>query len=94
MQGEKQSMIKKGDKVRVIRIAPDADELTREHISCFLGQTGIVKTEPAWLAREPGKPLGLASADGECMVEFDHACSQHNERSVIFEVYELEKVEN
>ena len=87
-------MIKKGDRVRVIRIAPDADKLTREHISCFIGQMGIVKTEPAWLAREPGKPLGSASADGECMVEFDHACSQHNERSAIFEVNELEKVEN
>ena len=87
-------MIKKGDKVKVIRIAPDADELTREHISCFLGQVGIVKTEPAWLAREPGKPLGLAVADGECWVEFDHSCSQHNETGAIFEVNELEKVEN
>ena len=86
-------MIKKGDKVKVARIAPDADELTREQTSCFLGQIGVVTTEPAWLAREPGKPLGLASANGECMVEFDHACSKHNETSAILEVWELERVE-
>ena len=87
-------MIKKGDKVRVIRIAPDADELTREHVSCFLGQIGVVKTEPAWLGREPGKPLGSLSADGECWVQFDHPCSQHSEKSAIFQVNELERVEN
>ena len=87
-------MIKKGDKVKVIRIAVDADELTRERTSCFLGQVGIVKTDPVWIARKPGRPLGELSADGECWVEFDHPCSQHNETSAIFEVNELEKVEN
>lgn len=87
-------MIKKGDKVKVIRISADADELTREHTTCFLGKIGTVRTEPVWLAREPGKPLGLASADGECWVEFDDACSQHDERGAVFEVNELQKVED
>ena len=86
-------MITKGDKVRVVRIAPDVDELTKEHTSCFLGQIGIVETEPFWLAPEPGKPLGLASANGECSVKFDQPCARHNEKSAIFEVNELEKVE-
>jgi len=86
-------VIRKGDKVKVIRIAHDVDEIAREHVHCFLGQIGIVKTDPFWLAPEPGRPLGLASANGECMVEFDQACPQHNEKSAIFEVYELEKVE-
>lgn len=86
-------MIHKGDKVKVIRIAADVDELTKEHISCFLRWTGTVKTEPVWFRPEPGKPLGLMEANGECWVEFDRPCVLHGESGALFEVSELEKVE-
>ena len=46
----KVKMIKKGDIVKVIRLVSDTaeeyDPLTYEHTSCFLGQVGVVKTEP------------------------------------------------
>ena len=87
-------MIHKGDKVKVIRIAYDADELTRERVSCFLNKVGIVKTEPGWLAPEPGKgPLAEAVAYGECWIEFGEPCAKHGETGAVFEVAELERLE-
>jgi len=87
-------MIHKGDKVKVIRIAYDADELTREHVSCFLGKVGIVKTEPQWLGPEPEKgPLGKIIAYGECWVEFDEPCAKHGDTGAVYEVAELELLE-
>lgn len=86
--------IHKGDKVRVIRIAHDADKLTREHVSCFLGKVGVVKTEPQWLAPEPEKgPLGKVIAYGECWVEFDEPCAKHGDTGAVYEVAELELLE-
>ena len=84
--------IKKGDKVRVVRIEAE-DELTREHMSCFLDWTGIVGTEPTWLPYEPEKgPLGRVVAKGECWVEFSHPCTRHGETGGVFQVNELDKV--
>ena len=90
-------MIKIGDKVRVARLMSDTaeeyDPLTYEHTSCFLGQIGVVKTEPVWLDSEPEKgPLGKIIAKGECWVEFDHPCNRHGETGAVFRVEELEKV--
>lgn len=48
-------MIKKGDRVKAIRISPDCDELTRSYIKPLLGKIGIVTHDPVWLPYEPEK---------------------------------------
>jgi len=92
-QGEK--AIHKGDKVKVVRIADDVDDMTREHVSCFLGRVGIVKTDPKWLFPAPEKgPLGKIIARGECWVEFERPCNRHGDTGGAFEVSELEKIQD
>ena len=87
-------MIHKGDKVKVVRLADDVDDMTKEYVSCFVGWVGIVKTEPKWMAPAPEKgPLGKIFARGECWVEFDKPCKRHVDTGGAFEVSELEKIE-
>ena len=83
-------MIGKGDRVKVVRIAPDCDDLTRSNIGPRLGHIGIVITNPSWLPYEPEKgSLGEAVANGEVCVRFSD-----DPRDIdIFEVWELEKIE-
>ena len=90
-------MIKKGDKVKVVRLMSDTveeyDQITYEHTSRFLGLVGIVKTDPVTLDFKPEKgPLGKVIAKGECWVEFNRPCQPHGEKGAIFRVDELEKV--
>jgi len=82
-----ESFIHTGDKVRVVRIDTE-HKATREHLSCFLGQVGVVKSEPEY------KELlhGLIKARGECWVEFEHPCLKHGDTGGAFIVSELEKL--
>jgi hypothetical protein len=82
-----------GDRVKVVRIGDDVDDLTREYVSCFLGRGGVVGTEPKWLPPAPEKgSLGKIVARGECWVEFDSPCQRHGDTGAAFEVSELEKI--
>ncbi len=91
-------MVKKGDKVKVVRLAATGveqhDPIVLERTSCFLGLTGTVETEPQSLPYEPEKgPLGRITAEGECWVEFDQPCAKHGDTGAVFTVAELELVE-
>ena len=91
---QNEKTIHKGDKVKIVHLADDVDDLRREYISCFLGWVGVVKTEPQWHYPDPAKgPLGKIIARGECWVEFDQPCRRHGDTGAVFEVSELKKVE-
>ena len=87
-------VIRRGDKVKVIRIEA-LGKLTQEHVSCFLDWIGTVQSYPSEVTFKPEDDKGTqypSVVEGECWVEFDRACKHHGETGGLFLINELEKV--
>lgn len=85
------SIVRKGDRVRIVRIVA-SDDVVAEYTRCFLGWVGVVPDDPVYLPYEPEEgSFGEVTAEGEVQVQFEHLCPEHGHDFGIFTIGELSK---